>query len=226
MTTKPAKPRTKPKTTKAVTKTKSAKVKAVKKVAKKVEKVDREVTHALAKGRNNPVMKAIGFLSEAADQPPLIIASLGTVAIGLATKRADLARGGARMLASHLLATAAKNVIKHRIDRTRPGAALDRGKAKFEPGHTHEHDENSFPSGHTAGAVAVALAASHDIDGAGLPAALATGAVAAAQAPTGHHYLMDVVVGGAVGWASEAVVSAVFDRFEPQIEEAIKEVVS
>ena len=56
-----------------------------------------------------------------------------------------------------------------------------------------------------------------DIEGAGLPAALATGAVAAAQAPTGHHYLLDVVVGGAVGWASEAVVSAVFDRLEPAV---------
>jgi membrane-associated phospholipid phosphatase len=200
--------------------------KAVKKAAKKIVEVDTLVTHAAAQGRNNPVMKAIGFLSEAADQPPLIALSLGTLAIGLATRRADVARGGARMLASHLLATAAKSAIKHRINRTRPGAALDMGEQRFERGHSREHDLSSFPSGHTAGAVAVALAAGHDIEGAGVPAVLAAGAVAAAQAPTGHHYLTDVVVGGAVGWAVESVVSAVFDRFEPPIEQAIKDAVA
>ena len=171
-------------------------------------------------------MRAIGFLSEVADQPPLIAASLGTIAIGLATRRGDLARGGARMLASHLLATGAKLAIKHQFDRTRPSKALDSGNERFEPGDTGDHDEKSFPSGHTAGAVAVALAASHDIEGAGVPAALAAGAVAAAQAPVGNHYLSDVIVGGAVGWASEALVSAVFDRFEPKVKAAIKDAVA
>ena len=195
--------------------------KAMRKAAKKVAKVDKEATHALAKRRDTPMMKAVGFLAEGADQPPLIALSLGTLAIGLVTRRGDLARGGARMLASHLLATAAKNVIKHNIDRTRPAAALDRGKTRFEVGDTHEHDENSFPSGHTAGAVAVALAANREIDGAALPVALAAGAAAAVQAPTGHHSLLDVMAGGAIGWAAEAAVAAVFDRFEPKVEAAI-----
>lgn len=220
-TPKPNKSATKPKPRTASAKAAKSKTgKAVRKAGKAVVAVDRDATHALAKERDHPVMKAIGFLSEAADQPPLIALSLGTLAIGLATRRGDLARGGARMLASHLLATAAKNAIKHRIDRTRPGPALDRGGAKFEPGDTHTHDENSFPSGHTAGAVAVALAASHDIKGAAMPAALATGAVAAAQAPAGNHYLTDVAVGGAIGWAVEALVSAVFDRMEPRADAA------
>ena len=201
-------------------KTKTAR-KLATKAARKVVKADRAATHALAKNRKHPVMKAVAFLSEVADQPPLIAASLGTVAIGLATRRADIARGGARMLVSHLLATGAKLAIKRTIDRTRPSAALESGNSRFEIGDTGGHEEKSFPSGHTAGAVAVALAASHDIEGAGLPAALATGAIAAAQAPAGNHYLSDVVVGGAVGWAVEAVVSAVFDRWEPPIEAAL-----
>ena len=199
--------------------------KAVKTAAKKVVKADRAATHALAKNRKTPVMKAVAFLSEVADQPPLIAVSLGTVAIGLASRRADIARGGARMLVSHLFATGAKLAIKRTIDRTRPSAALDSGKSRFEIGDTGGHEEKSFPSGHTAGAVAVALAASHDIEGAALPAALATGAIAAAQAPAGNHYLSDVVVGGAVGWAVETVVSAVFDRWEPPVEQAIKDAV-
>ncbi|MDB5695306.1 MAG: PA-phosphatase, partial [Sphingomonas bacterium] len=52
-------------------------------------------------------------------------------------------------------------------------------------------------------------------------AALAAGAAAAAQAPTGHHYLLDVIAGGAIGWATEAAVSAVFDRLEPKVEAVV-----
>lgn len=220
-TTRGAKPgntgRSKPAADKIKAKAATGKA-TVKKAAKKVAEADRDATHALAKNRKSPLIRVVGWLSEAADQPPLIAASLGTLAIGLAAGRADLARGGARMLASHLLATGAKLAIKHQIDRTRPSTALDTGQSRFEVGDTGGHDEKSFPSGHTAGAVAVALAASHDIKGAGVPAALAAGAAALAQAPAGNHYLTDVVVGGAIGWATEAIVSAVFDRFEPLVE--------
>lgn len=195
--------------------------KRVAKAAKSVARADRRLTHRAASLRDNPVMKAVATLAEAADQPPLIIASLGTLAIGLVTRRADLTRGGARMLASHLVATGVKLAVKRQFDRTRPGVALDQGHGQFRRGHNHGHDENSFPSGHTAGAVAVALAASHDIEGAAIPAALASGAVAAAQAPAGNHYLSDVVAGAAIGWATEAVVSAVFDRLESKVEAAV-----
>lgn len=208
-------------TRKAATQGKASKGKTVRKVARKVEKIDRQVTHSVAKARHHPAMKVIGFLSEVADQPPLIAASVGTLAIGLATGRRDLARGGARMLASHLLATGAKLAIKNRIARTRPSAALDKGEHRFELCEDGDHDETSFPSGHTAGAVAVTLAASREIEGVAAPGLAATAAVAVAQAPAGNHYLLDVVVGGAIGWATEAVVSAVFDRLEPKLEAAI-----
>ena len=191
-----------------------------KKLAKKLAKADQRATHKAAKLRKTPLMKVVATLAELADQPPLIAASIGTIVIGLATKRADLARGGARMLASHLLATGAKLVIKRQFDRTRPGHALDHDGHHFSHSDEGGHEEKSFPSGHTAGAVAVALAASHDIDGAAIPAALATGAVAAAQAPAGNHYLTDVAAGAAVGWAAEVVVSAVFDRLEPKVRAA------
>ncbi|RZM00254.1 MAG: hypothetical protein EOP68_23255 [Sphingomonas sp.] len=67
-------------------------------------------------------------------------------------------------------------------------------------------------------AVAVARAASRDIDGAAMPSALATVAVAAAQPVNGKHYLSDLVVGAAVGWIAEAAVSALFDRVAPVVE--------
>lgn len=197
----------------------TGKVRAVKKTAGKIARADRNATHRVAKARNNPIMKVVGFLSEAGDQPPLIAASLGTLAIGLAAGRPDIARGGARMLLSHLLATGAKLAVKRQFDRTRPSRALDGAGHHFTRGDEGGHADKSFPSGHTAGAVAVALAAAHDIDGAAAPAALTAGAIAAAQAPTGHHYFSDVLAGAAIGWASEAIVSAVFDRFETKVEE-------
>jgi membrane-associated phospholipid phosphatase len=132
-------------------------------------------------------------------------------------------RGGVRMFAAHAAATFVKSAIKSSIDRTRPEKAIEDGKARFEPGDSDDHAQTSFPSGHTAGAVAVARAVSRDIDGAGAPAALVTGVVAAAQPLNGKHYLSDLVVGAAVGWIAEALVSAVFDRVAPVIENAAVE---
>ena len=195
--------------------------KAATKAAKKLVKADVKATHKAARARHNPLVRVASFLAEAGDQPPLIAVSAGTLAIGLAARRADLARGGARMLLAHLVATGAKLAIKHTIDRTRPSHALDGTGHRLKAGDEGGHDDKSFPSGHTAGAVAVARAASRDIEGAAVPATLAAGAIAAVQAPAGNHYLSDIAVGAAVGWATEAVVSAVFDRFEPKVEAAI-----
>ncbi|WP_425228088.1 phosphatase PAP2 family protein [Sphingomonas sp.] len=216
MSTKPTKSRSsKPKAAKSKETGKRATKTATKakKAANRVARADVQVTHQAARFRDSPVMKALATLLEGADQPPLIAASAGTLAIGLLARRGDLARGGARMLASHLLATGAKLAIKHQFDRTRPSEALAHGH-RFARGDEGGHAEKSFPSGHTAGAVAVARAASHEIDGAAVPAALAAAGVAAGQAPAGNHYLTDVVAGAAIGWAAEAVVGAVFDRFE------------
>lgn len=209
-------------TTSRPSKSSSGKGKAVKRTAKKAARADVTATHKVAGARNTPVMKLVGFLAEAGDQPPLIAASIGTLAIGLVAGRADLARGGARMLFSHLLATGAKLAIKHQFDRTRPSRALAGAGHHFAAGDKGGHADKSFPSGHTAGAVAVALAAAHDIDGAALPVGLAAGGIAAAQAPAGNHYFSDILAGAAIGWASEALVSAVFDRLEPKVENAIR----
>lgn len=188
------------------------------KLVKKAVKADRKATHKLAKLRDAPPLRVAAFLAEAADQPQLITAAAATIGAGLLTRRTDLVRGGSRMLAAHLAATGIKMLVKHQVDRARPKKALVDGDARFQPGDNDDHMLNSFPSGHTAGAVAVARAASHEIDGIAAPAALATGAVAAAQPPTGNHYLTDVLAGGAIGWAAEAMVGAVFDRIEPAIE--------
>lgn len=190
----------------------------IKQAAKAVAKADRDVTHKAAEHRDKPVVKATGFLAEIGDQPQLVVTSIGTVVIGLISRRPDVIRGGVRMLAAHAAATFVKSAIKSSIDRTRPATAIEDGKARFEPGKSDAHEQTSFPSGHTAGAVAVARAISRDVYGAGAPAALISSAVAAAQPVNGKHYLSDLVVGAAVGWVAEALVSAVFDRIAPVIE--------
>ena len=193
-----------------------------KSAGKAVLKADRRATHAAARHRDHPLAQIAGQAAEIADQPPLIALSIATAAIGLAVRRADVARGGLRMLTAHLVATGMKHVVKRSVNRTRPKRALDDGAHQFERGHSHDHELNSFPSGHLAGAVAVARALAHEVDGAGAPAALAVGAVAAAQAPAGNHYFTDMIAGAAIGWVAEAVVGAALDAAEPLVEEGVR----
>jgi undecaprenyl-diphosphatase len=184
---------------------------AAKQAARRVGKADRAVTEQAARHRDALPARLAAQAAEIADQPPLIALSIGTALAGVALRRSDLMRGGARMLAAHLLATAAKTAIKRSVDRTRPKRALKEGH-RFQKGESHDHELNSFPSGHLAGAVAVGRAAAHEIPGTGWPATLVTAAVAAAQPPAGNHYLSDMLAGAAIGWAAEALVGAAFQR--------------
>lgn len=171
-----------------------------------IVRTDKALSHRLARYRHHPAARALGWAAEVADQPQLLSLSVATIAVGGFAGRRDLVRGGVRMLAAELTATGAKAVVKRLVERSRPGHALDTGDDRFRAGGRDDHALTSFPSGHTAGAVAVARAAAREIDGVALPAAIATGLVAAAQAPSGHHYLGDVAAGGIIGWLAEALV--------------------
>lgn len=123
-----------------------------------IEKADVAVVEAVAPARDTLVVRALGALSELSDQPPLIALSAGTFAVGLLLGRRRLAETGGRMLAAHLLATAIKSAIKARVVRTRPHLLVEEGDYRMHAGDENDHPVNSFPSGHTAGAVAVARA--------------------------------------------------------------------
>ena len=75
-------------------------------------------------------------------------------------------------------------------------------------GTSDAHEKNSFPSGHTAGAIAVAQAFARGYPEHGLAARGAAIAVSAIQVPRGTHYLGDVLVGALVGFAGEKVSNA------------------
>lgn len=183
--------------------------------ASAIEHADAVIATRAGRYHRHPAVRALGAASEIADQPPLIAASLAATAIGLLAKQPDLARTGVRMLAGELVATGFKHVIKRRIDRTRPYKMLKDGRYKLEHAGSDASRESpwsSFPSGHTAGAVATARAIAHGYPRLALPAGLAAGAIALIQIPRRAHFPTDVVAGAAIGFLSEWLVDAAMRR--------------
>ena len=171
-----------------------------------ITRFDLKVIEAVDPLSDTLPVKALGKASALADQPPLIAASVAVGLFGLATRNPRLLRAGLRMLASHALATGAKKLIKDNVDRPRPHIVEAEGRHQVEPGKNEDGDEQSFPSGHSAGATAVARAVGREYPGS-IPAGYTAAALASAiQVPRKAHFPSDVVVGIAIGLASEALV--------------------
>ncbi|NIJ08194.1 membrane-associated phospholipid phosphatase [Sphingomonas vulcanisoli] len=179
---------------------------SAKHVARKAEGFDIRLGNAVADLGDQPVVRALGRFGEMADQPPLFALAGATMAAGFVLNRPRLARAGFRMLASEALATLAKGWIKRRVDRRRPN--VHSGDHRARTGKivdTSPH--NSFPSGHSAGAVTIACAIARDYPGAaGITTAAAAVAVCA-QVSAAKHFPVDAAVGVAIGFAAEVIVS-------------------
>lgn len=161
------------------------------------------------------MVRAVGLAAEAADQPPLFAASIATIGLGTVLRRPRLLRAGLRMLASELVATGIKSVVKHHVNRTRPHKMLKDGRYSLHTDAGGRKDEgpwNSFPSGHTAGAVAVSRAATREYPEARPAAGIAAALVALIQLPRGRHFASDVVAGAVIGAVSEALVDVAARR--------------
>ena len=187
-----------------------------------VEKADIRVTEAVADARHQPLVRAAGWVSELADQPPLRAITAATVTAGLLRRDPRLVRAGVRMLAAHTLATWAKSAIKARVDRTRPDHALET-RYRMEKGSAREHELSSFPSGHTAGALSVTQALARDYPATRATGLAASAAVALVQIPRCKHFVSDVAAGAAIGWAAEQVSSRALDALEGLVRSAIVE---
>jgi hypothetical protein len=79
------------------------------------------VSHAIVPA-NDTTRSLPAFLGDVAQQPQLVAASVGTIAAGLVTRRPDLIRGGARMLAVHVVASAVRTAMRQRTHHVK-GAA-------------------------------------------------------------------------------------------------------
>jgi len=179
-----------------------------------LEQADLAVAGTLLPLSGALVVRAIGAISDLSDQEPLYAASAAVIGTGAILRDERTLQTGLRLLATHLFATALRGVIKQTVDRTRPIAAAERGEYELGPGDRHESDFNSFPSGHTAGAVAIALVIARRYPGARGPALGLAAASAAAQVLRSKHYLTDVVAGAAIGWAAEEILHAILTRCE------------
>ena len=165
--------------------------------------------------RHTTFMAVAGPLSEIADQPPAFTLATAAMIGGIVTGRPRLARTGARVLASLAVATWIKATIKSKVVRTRPYKLLDEGHYETGLNGPDEGPYNSFPSGHTANAVAAARAIGRAAPGARAPLYLGAAALGAVQVPRGSHFAADVVAGAVVGLVSEALVDAAFEAFVP-----------
>lgn len=191
--------------------------KSINKAAEKTGKAELAVTDALGKHRKRLPVRLLSKVSELGDQPQLRMIAGGTALAGLLLGNSRLLRAGLRMLAAHEAATFVKNVVKTRVDRTRPRAAEDHRQAKPRPGNRTAKKHTSFPSGHTAGAVAVALAYSREFPehrGAALGVA---GVVAVAQIPRCAHYPTDVAAGALIGAGTEALLALPWNWLEREL---------
>lgn len=174
-------------------------------------KADAAAVAALKPWQESPAIEALGHVASLGDQPPLRALCAAVIAAGVLGRDRRLVRAGARMLAAHTLATLAKDFVKKRVDRTRPRSMDRPGKDhRPAPGRDETKEETSFPSGHSAGAAAIARAFARDYPGAAVPAYGAAAVLALAQIPRCAHYPTDVGAGLAIGVAAEAAVSLAF----------------
>jgi membrane-associated phospholipid phosphatase len=188
-------------------------------VADKLLELDAQARERVIPHQKDASVKALSWYSEIADQPQLRALSGGLLVAGAVARSPRMMRAGARMLIAHELATFAKNFIKRRVDRTRPRTAEDEEDQKAELGGSTEKEETSFPSGHSAGATAVAAAFSREFPEYRVPALGAAGVAALAQIPRCAHYPTDVGAGIAIGAAAEAIVGLVWPAPPPEEDE-------
>lgn len=137
-------------------------------------------------------------------QPEVFVtAGLGTIGVGLLTHNGRVARAGGRITASVLLAGAATTGLKYLVGRERPSSTEN--AYVFHPFSGSE----SFPSGHTTVAFALAASASDEIGRtwATVPLYTAAGLCAWSRIYQNAHWFSDVLAGAAVGITSAKLVN-------------------
>jgi undecaprenyl-diphosphatase len=156
--------------------------------------IDRAIYTAIAATPTPTLNGAMRRLSRAADYSKLSIASAGLLSLAGGRTGRTAARSG--LLSVAATATFVNVVVKplgrrHRPDRASIGVPLDR--------HVAMPASASFPSGHTAAAVAFASGAGRVSPLASVPLHGLAALVGYSRVHTGVHYPGDVVAGALIG---------------------------
>lgn len=176
------------------------------------ERIDIRAIERLRPFLQARLARQIGKLGQAGDEPPLFIASAALFAAGLIARRPDLERAAIRMALAHLFTIGIKEWGKNHVDRSRPDQQLKQGSYHMALGRSRDPALRSFPSGHSAGAVAVARAFGRDVPRHADAAAFTAVLIGALQVVRRAHYPGDVIVGALAGVVAEKVASALLDR--------------
>lgn len=176
------------------------------------ERVDVEIIEKLRPLLQKPAVRRLGKLGELGDEPPLLLISATLLVGGTLARKPPLQRAAIRMALAHLIAIGFKEWGKNNVDRSRPDEQLKEGRYHMAKGHSRDADLRSFPSGHTAGALAVARAFSRDYPRYTRPVLAAAAVIGALQVPRRAHYPGDVVAGGVAGAVAERIATFIIDR--------------
>ena len=145
---------------------------------------------------------ALRRLSAAADHSKISFAVAGALALSPGRSRRAAALG----VAAIGVASATANLLgKRLVRRPRPHRAVD---SPFPGRHVPMPESASFPSGHTASAVAFAAAVGPALPVATVPLGLLACAVGYSRIHTGVHYPGDVIAGAVLGTGAAATVLA------------------
>jgi membrane-associated phospholipid phosphatase len=167
---------------------------------------DRQVRKAVLPHRHSPPAKAIGWLSAVGDQAQMRLVCAGTIVVGILRRDPRLTAAGARMLLAHEAATLAKDVVKRQVVRARPRSS--EGKSpRPRVGDDKRKEQSSFPSGHSAGAMAVAQALAGAYPKHAAAARVAAASVGLGRIPGCAHYPTDIAAGGAIGAGAGSLVN-------------------
>jgi membrane-associated phospholipid phosphatase len=167
-------------------------------------RLDTAVYDAIATTPTPGLDRTMRRVSDAANYSRLSIASAALLALGGGRRGRRAAVGG---LAAVSATSAVVNlVVKPLGRRRRPDrAALDVPVQR----QVAMPRSRSFPSGHTAAAIAFADGASFELPAAGLPLHLLAAVVGYSRIHTGVHFPGDVVAGAVIGSAVADVTSSV-----------------
>jgi membrane-associated phospholipid phosphatase len=139
-------------------------------------------------------------LSDVGDQlgrgESLIYVSVGLLVVGYGLKRSVWKSAGWETLLAHALSGLINNALKHVIGRARP-KFMHAGNPDFAPLAGSGWD--SFPSGHSMAAFAVATVLAVKFPKARWPVMLLALAIAVSRMIRGSHYLTDVAGGAMLG---------------------------
>lgn len=162
-----------------------------------LHRLDAELFRRAVQAHDPVLDRTLPALSRAADFSVLWMAVAAVLA--LTGRRRAAVRG----LAAVALASSTANVVvKAHVGRVRPPLQTVPAQRRVR----RVPVTTSFPSGHSASAVAFAAAVGREAPGLGLPLGLVAAGVACSRVWTGAHYPGDVVVGVAIGALAAAAV--------------------